>query len=159
VATSGDRIRRRALIHLRPGIGHSGTHGTGLMLTSHEIRELRQLLREQELALQAKRRGAILLRIAGGPAGPGPAAQSSPADAVLDQQDGAGDEAMSQSDDALLAIQAAKARLKDRTYGICIACHNSISFDRLLMLPTALRCLSCQERHESGSADPCGTMH
>ena len=59
----------------------------------------------------------------------------------------------------VIADVAAKARMKDKTYGICIECHDFISFDRLLMLPTALRCLSCQELHESGSAGRRDTLH
>ena len=45
-------------------------------------------------------------------------------------------------------IDAAKARLTDRTFGVCIACGDDIAYERLLAYPTAKRCLGCQKQHE-----------
>ena len=53
--------------------------------------------------------------------------------------------------DELLAIEAARAAMKGGSYGTCVMCHGPIGFKRLIALPTAVRCLPCQERHESAS--------
>lgn len=45
-------------------------------------------------------------------------------------------------------IEAAKARMTERTFGSCIACGDEIRFERLLAYPTAKRCLTCQTLHE-----------
>ncbi len=45
-------------------------------------------------------------------------------------------------------IEAAKARIGDRSFGTCIACRGDIDFERLLAYPTAKRCLSCQQQRE-----------
>lgn len=48
----------------------------------------------------------------------------------------------------LEAIRAALARIDAGTYGICEACGETISTARLTAMPTALRCVACQERFE-----------
>lgn len=48
----------------------------------------------------------------------------------------------------LRAIDAAKARIRDGTYGICVDCGCEISFERLSAYPTAERCIQDQERVE-----------
>jgi DnaK suppressor protein len=45
-------------------------------------------------------------------------------------------------------IEAAKARMKDGSFGVCIACGDEIAFARLLAYPTAKRCLACQRQRE-----------
>ena len=45
-------------------------------------------------------------------------------------------------------IEAARARLKDGSFGTCLDCGDSIDFERLLAYPTAKRCLVCQQQHE-----------
>ena len=57
----------------------------------------------------------------------------------------------------LRALDGARRRLADGTYGSCITCGRDIEFDRLIAHPAAERCLSCQDRHErraSGRSDP-----
>ena len=46
------------------------------------------------------------------------------------------------------AIDAAKARIGDGTYGYCIDCGAEIGYERLLAYPTAERCIQDQERVE-----------
>ena len=46
------------------------------------------------------------------------------------------------------AIQAALARIDARTYGSCETCDEMISAARLTAMPTARRCVVCQERLE-----------
>jgi RNA polymerase-binding protein DksA len=50
--------------------------------------------------------------------------------------------------DELQAIEQAKARMRDGTYGICIDCAGEIGFERLRAYPTAERCILDQERVE-----------
>ena len=45
-------------------------------------------------------------------------------------------------------IEATRARMRDRRFGICIACGRDIAFDRLRAYPTAKRCFACQRQHE-----------
>lgn len=47
------------------------------------------------------------------------------------------------------ATLAARLRIDDRTFGICIDCGESISRDRLLAMPTALRCMACQRAFDT----------
>ena len=48
----------------------------------------------------------------------------------------------------LEAIQAALARIEAGTYGMCETCGETISAARLMAMPTARRCVACQERLE-----------
>jgi DnaK suppressor protein len=53
---------------------------------------------------------------------------------------------------AIREIEAAKARIEDGNYGVCLECGRDISFERLLAQPTALRCVDCQEQWEKTHA-------
>lgn len=48
----------------------------------------------------------------------------------------------------LRGLEAARARLGDGSYGLCVDCGADIPFERLRAQPAATRCLGCQERHE-----------
>ncbi len=45
-------------------------------------------------------------------------------------------------------IEAAEARIKDGSFGICIGCGDEISVERLRAYPTAKRCVRCQQQRE-----------
>jgi DnaK suppressor protein len=45
-------------------------------------------------------------------------------------------------------IEAAGARVKDGSFGICIGCGDEISAERLRAYPTAKRCVRCQQQRE-----------
>lgn len=45
-------------------------------------------------------------------------------------------------------IDAAFARMKAENFGICTDCGDEIPVGRLLVYPTAKRCMACQQRHE-----------
>lgn len=45
-------------------------------------------------------------------------------------------------------LKAALERIANGTYGLCIDCAKEISEKRLLSVPAADRCVSCQERAE-----------
>jgi DnaK suppressor protein len=53
-------------------------------------------------------------------------------------------------------VRDALQRIEDGTYGICLACEDSISPKRLLALPWAKLCLSCQERSDLRAAGVIG---
>ena len=46
------------------------------------------------------------------------------------------------------ALDAARRRLGDGSYGICADCGADIGFERLKAAPGAMRCIGCQKRHE-----------
>ncbi|MEO7336895.1 MAG: TraR/DksA family transcriptional regulator [Caldimonas sp.] len=48
----------------------------------------------------------------------------------------------------LMAIDAARGRLDDGSYGECIDCGKDIPVERLKAQPAALRCVPCQEIYE-----------
>jgi DnaK suppressor protein len=45
-------------------------------------------------------------------------------------------------------IEAARARIADRTYGVCVDCSDDIALERLRAWPTAKRCHVCQQQRE-----------
>jgi DnaK suppressor protein len=56
--------------------------------------------------------------------------------------------------DELAAIQTALQRIASGTYGSCVECARDIGRERLVVQPSAERCLPCQERLEKSSAPP-----
>jgi RNA polymerase-binding transcription factor DksA len=48
-------------------------------------------------------------------------------------------------------VTAARRRLRDGTYGVCVDCGSDIGFARLTVQPTAQRCLVCEARYEKQS--------
>jgi len=60
----------------------------------------------------------------------------------LDQAD------LSRDAGQLRDIDAARRRLDDGSYGVCLDCGAAIVFERLFAEPAAARCLECQARHE-----------
>ena len=51
-------------------------------------------------------------------------------------------------------IDAALARMREDTFGECIECGEEIDEKRLIALPTASRCVSCQEGREAAAMMP-----
>lgn len=52
----------------------------------------------------------------------------------------------------LRAIEAARARIANGTYGECVDCETEIPYERLLVQPTAERCAPCQDMYEKTHA-------
>lgn len=50
----------------------------------------------------------------------------------------------------LEAVRAARERLEQGSYGLCVTCGEAIELRRLEALPTALRCIRCQSLAEKG---------
>lgn len=57
----------------------------------------------------------------------------------------------SQLKDELSEIEDAKQRVSGGTYGVCEDCNEEISAKRLSIVPTARRCIKCQEQIEKDS--------
>ena len=49
------------------------------------------------------------------------------------------------------SISDALQRVHHTDYGVCVDCHDAISFERLQLEPQALRCAACQALHERNS--------
>lgn len=49
-------------------------------------------------------------------------------------------------------IVAARKRLAAGRFGVCVDCGEAIAYARLLVYPTAKRCIECQREHERGQA-------
>jgi RNA polymerase-binding protein DksA len=75
---------------------------------------------------------------------PGDAGDQSVADALADLNISIADRHMQELRD----VEAAKARMREGTYGACVECGGDIAFERLLAYPTAKRCIRCQQRRE-----------
>jgi RNA polymerase-binding protein DksA len=50
--------------------------------------------------------------------------------------------------DEFRALEAARDRLQQGAYGVCLDCGSDIGFERLKAFPAAVRCIQCQSRHE-----------
>ena len=57
----------------------------------------------------------------------------------------------------LRMLEAARERMAQGTYGICINCGLDIGFERLRANPAAERCINCQTQYEKTHAQPTGT--
>ncbi|WP_420475345.1 TraR/DksA family transcriptional regulator [Noviherbaspirillum sp. ST9] len=53
----------------------------------------------------------------------------------------------------LRAIEAARIRMENDTYGDCVTCETEIPYERLKVQPTAERCAPCQEAWEKTHAE------
>ena len=53
----------------------------------------------------------------------------------------------------LHAIEAARIRMENGTYGDCVRCETEIPYERLKVQPTAERCAPCQEAYEKTHAE------
>lgn len=59
-----------------------------------------------------------------------------------------GDAELSRDLEELREVEAARKRLAEGAYGICVDCGAEIGFERLHAAPAAARCVECQARHE-----------
>jgi RNA polymerase-binding transcription factor DksA len=54
----------------------------------------------------------------------------------------------------LRGLDAARERIANSEYGVCVDCGHDIGFDRLRATPSAIRCIHCQTRREKTFAGP-----
>jgi RNA polymerase-binding transcription factor DksA len=57
----------------------------------------------------------------------------------------------------LRALDAARSRMEEGSYGVCVACGGEIEYERLRAAPAAIRCIGCQRLHEKTYASPSGS--
>ncbi len=57
----------------------------------------------------------------------------------------------------LRGLEAARTRLADGSYGVCIACGGDIGVERLRANPSAVRCIDCQTMYEKTHLSPSST--
>lgn len=115
-----------------------------------QLEQLTVLIDERERLLRAdlKREGGRLgdesyIDIAGPNADSG---DSAFADVAIDTENALMGHTLGQ----LKALAAARARLEDGSYGVCVDCGGGIAYARLAAYPTVERCTACQTRHERG---------
>ncbi len=127
------------------------------MPTQLEIGQLKQILQDREAVLRARVRKAIHERAGRDNSELEASGGDDSEQSIADLLEGVDTEIMSREGEELLAIEAAMGRMRTGGYGHCIACHGAISFSRLLAVPTAQRCQSCQQHLElthGGHAEP-----
>ena len=116
-------------------------------LTASQIEKLRRLLDERETKLQGE------VRAANEAAAERPAALGPEVGDAIDSGDERFRSGMAHVDklrdqEELMAIEAARGRIDDGSYGECIDCGKPIPVERLKAQPTALRCVPCQTAYE-----------
>jgi RNA polymerase-binding transcription factor DksA len=123
-----------------------------MALTREQLSELRNAIdqRRKELAAEiredvARARNEQYGDLAGPAPDPG---DQSVADLIADL----GQADVSRDLDELRALEAAKGRIAEGTYGECVSCGREIEFERLRANPAALRCIDCQRVYEKTHA-------
>ncbi len=117
------------------------------MLTTDQRRQLKASLDEREKLLRGEVRKAIHEKY-GRDIPELESLGDDSACSVADLLDDIDTGMMMRDIDELMSIESARVAIKEGSYGVCAMCHDPISFNRLLAQPSAVRCLSCQERHE-----------
>jgi DnaK suppressor protein len=74
--------------------------------------------------------------------------------AVLAAERESSAQTLTQDSRLLRQIEAARRRLRDGTYGICLHCGEAIAPKRIRAVPWAELCLSCQAMAEEATSDP-----
>ena len=116
-------------------------------LTDADLKTIQRLLDEREATLQGE------VRAANDDAAEAPEGLSAEGRDAVDIGDERVRTGMAHVDkqrdqEELMAIDAARGRIADGSYGDCIDCGQPIPFERLKAQPTALRCVPCQSRYE-----------
>jgi RNA polymerase-binding transcription factor DksA len=121
------------------------------MLSKEQLNHLGQMLDRRELALRADLQREVSLQddyaqLASEAPDPGDASFASLAVDL-------GNAAVMRDITELRAIEAARTRIENRTYGECRECGFDIPYERLQAQPTADRCAPCQDMYEKTHAD------
>jgi RNA polymerase-binding protein DksA len=125
-----------------------------MTLTREQLDELKRALSERREELEAEShadaeesRGEVFSETAGPVADSGDEAT---ADLIADLESAE----LGRDLQELKDIDAALARMRDGSYGVCIDCRGEIDPERLRIRPTAIRCFECQRVHEKTFAHP-----
>jgi len=117
------------------------------MLTADQINQFKTVLGERERLLRGEVRKAIHEKF-GRDLPELESLDDDSARSVADLLNDIDTGIMMRDIDELMAIEAAREAIKNGTYGACVMCDGPIGFKRLIALPTAARCLPCQEQYE-----------
>lgn len=121
-------------------------------LSLTQLNSLARLLDEREFAAQ------VQIRAEAGRRADEPFAELT--GDVSDLGDEASADVIVDIDNAMMGLQltqlqdiaAARKRMKDKRYGVCIDCEDEIEYARLQAYPTAKRCTACQRIRERSYA-------
>ena len=116
-------------------------------ITPSQLDALRRLLDDREAKLQQE------VRAANEAASERPAALGPDVGDTIDSGDERFRAGMAHVDkqrdqEELMAIEAARGRMSDGSYGECVDCGQPIPVERLKAQPTAQRCVACQTAYE-----------
>ncbi|KIF80697.1 TraR/DksA family transcriptional regulator [Noviherbaspirillum autotrophicum] len=120
-------------------------------LSDEQLAHLKQLLDERERALRADLLREVnekdeYMDVATEIPDPG---DSSFANLAVDL----GNAAVTRDLTELRAVEAARQRMENDVYGVCVSCEAEIPYERLKVQPTADRCAPCQEHYEKTHGD------
>jgi RNA polymerase-binding protein DksA len=128
-----------------------------MALTHEQTQELQRLVDQRRAALLDeitrdldKMRGGRLADIAGPVGDPG---DESVASLISDLDQAEATRDISE----LRTLEAARQRIAEGSYGLCINCGEEIGYARLRANPAAERCITCQTRFERTHASSAGT--
>ena len=117
-------------------------------LSEEQLAQLKEMLQHRYLELREEVRGELersgnqhYADLAGSVADPG---DESVADMMVDVDAALVDRQVSE----MREVETTLKRLAELDFGDCIECGGEIGFERLMALPTAQRCVRCQELHE-----------
>ncbi|MGE5650240.1 TraR/DksA family transcriptional regulator [Noviherbaspirillum sp. UKPF54] len=120
-------------------------------LSDEQLAHLKQLLDEREQVLRADLLREVnekdeYMEVATEIPDPG---DSSFANLAVDL----GNAAVTRDLTELRAVEAARRRMENGVYGVCVSCESEIPYERLKVQPTAERCAPCQEHYEKTHGD------
>lgn len=116
-------------------------------LSDSQIETIRRELDERETTLRGEARAAVEAA-AERPATFGPDVGDAVDAGAERLRTGMAHVDQQRDQEELMAIETARARIADGSYGECVGCGQSIPVERLKAQPTALRCVRCQSGHE-----------
>ena len=128
-----------------------------MALTPGQTEELRGMIEERRRALQAELHDGIDRAREDSfedLAGPAPDAGDESVAMLIGDIDHAD---VSRDLTELRALDAARGRMEEGSYGVCVDCGGEIEYERLKAAPAAFRCISCQRLHEKTHASPGGS--
>jgi len=128
-----------------------------MALTEAQTRELRGMIDERRRLLQAELHDGVDRAREDrfeDLAGPAPDAGDESVATLIGDIDHAD---VSRDMTELRALDAARGRMDEGSYGTCVDCGTDIDFARLKAAPAALRCIRCQTLHEKTFASPNGS--
>jgi RNA polymerase-binding protein DksA len=117
-------------------------------LSNEQVQTIQRLLDQREVELQEEVRTAKAVR-AERTSAQGPTVQDAAEGGEERLRVGLEHVEIERDQDELRAIEEARERIGEGTYGDCVDCGREIPFERLRAQPTASRCIQCQTKYEA----------